>query len=535
VKRQIQIKNSDKYLFFPIQAKQDKKPVLFYIGDNIISEFKIPINDSCNDSYHYDYLACIPLNYKAGTVITLEGDVTNAFMQAIYIGGDTQLKDYQNNFLDNKKFNHPHIHFTADSGWINDPNGLVYHNGTYHLYFQYNPFDTEWDNMSWGHAVSEDLLHWEQKETPMLPDIDGMIFSGCGLVNEFGMFDLPTETLLYFYSAAGSSNSISQGKDFVQKLAYSLDGGNTLIKKEQPIIPTICKENRDPKVFWHELSKAYIMCLWLEKNEFAILRSVDLEHWDISQRFTLDQGFECPDLFQLPIESSIDNFVNGESKWVFWCADGFYYLGDFDGYEFHPDGSRKEAYATKIPYAAQTISNLGDKVISIPWFKTKTVDFHTGSMGIPREFSLVENDGEILLKQRLVQAIFEKQNLILSANEELKLSGELYMKWERDSAVKIDIEMTDIKESVPSGFKCNVLGVDISYDAPKGILKVEDSEVNIKCNISNFCIIFDKGIIEINANNDIIYAVYEFVFKNDKKEIKISSNNLKELNIFEIL
>jgi fructan beta-fructosidase len=318
----------------------------------------------------------------------------------------------------------------------------VYQNGVYHLYFQYNPFDTEWDNMSWGHGVSEDLLHWEQKDTTLLPDEDGMIFSGCGVVNEFGLLGLPKDALLYFYSAAGDSNELSKGKEFVQKLAYSLDGGTTLIKK-QTILTTVCKENRDPKIFWHDKTKAYVMCLWLEKEEFAIFRSIDLEHWEISQRFVLEGGFECPDLFELTIEKNNASTIKDESKWVFWCADGFYYLGDFDGYEFHLDGTRKEAYGTKIPYAAQTISNIGSKVISIPWLRTKTIEnLYTGCMGIPREFSLVAYKNELFLKQSLVESIENQQKLIFSMKKETKQSRETCLEWKREGAVKIDLTLS---------------------------------------------------------------------------------------------
>jgi fructan beta-fructosidase len=520
MEKRIKILEQDKYLVFPIKAKQDKAKIYITKQNEIITELNIPVGKDEN-GYSYDFLAYLPLSSYNGMEITLSGEVPVAFMEAVHTADSITRKRNQR----------PSIHFTPDYGWINDPNGLVYQNGIYHLFFQYNPFDTEWDNMSWGHAVSADLLHWEQRDITLLPDEDGMIFSGCGLVNEFGLLDLWKDTLLFFYSAAGGANELSIGKDFSQKLAYSLDNGNTLIKK-QTILPVICKENRDPKIFWHEPSKAYIMLLWLEHNDFAIFRSTNLEHWEMSQRLTLQLGFECPDLFELPIQRDIGHGECMESKWVFWSADGFYFVGDFNGYEFHTDGLRKEAYQTKLPYAAQTFSNTGNRVISIPWLRTKTIDhLYTGCMGIPREFSLVEYEGGLRLKQGLVKEVDSKQNLIFENNQ----SGEIHLHWNREGAVKIDLKFAYGMEHPTESFWLCLLGEEIRYDAKKGILTVSDQIIEVEKNSKDFCIIIDKGIIEITANNDTIYAVFQVSDKNDNHEIAFHSAWLDEIRVYEVL
>jgi sucrose-6-phosphate hydrolase SacC (GH32 family) len=521
MEKRIRILENDKYLVVPIKAKQKKKQIFLYVDDVVVSELNIPIGDE-EKEYSSDYLAYLPMKDYQGKELCLSGDESEDFLNFISTA-DT---------IDIVRGDRPVIHFTPDYGWINDPNGLVYHNGLYHLYFQYNPFDTEWDNMSWGHAVSKDLLHWEQKDTTLLPDEDGMMFSGCGLVNEQGLLGLPKDALLFFYSAAGNSNELSKGKQFVQKLAYSLDNGTSLIKK-QTILPTICKENRDPKIFWHEESKAYIMCLWLEENDFAIFRSTDLEQWKESQRFTLDKGFECPDLFQLSIEKCETKGLSAKSKWVFWCADGFYYLGDFNGYEFQTDGIRREAYATKIPYAAQTISNTGDRIISIPWFRTKTVDnLYTGCMGIPREFSLVECNNEIRLRQNIIHEIKNYQNLVFEKCKEVNETGTTSINWNRSGAIKIEIKMQTI--DFIDNLECSILGTNISYESTKSLLKVVDEEISLKEKITDFCIVFDKGIIEITSNNGIIYAVFQVAYENVKEEIIISSKQSVDIKVFEV-
>ena len=241
---------------------------------------------------------------------------------------------------------------------MNDPNGLVYADGNYHLYFQHNPFDVQWENMSWGHAVSKDLLHWEQKDEVLFPDETGTMFSGSGIVNDHEMLGLPKDALIFFYTAAGNNNKWSTGKQFTQRVAYSTDGGETLHKLDKGVLEAVCKENRDPKVFWHEKSGAYIMTLWLEENDFGIFRSTDLLNWEQTDRLTLKDAWECPDLLCLKDE-------NEDESWMFWSADGFYFWGEFDGFKFQTDGVRHMAYINKMAYAAQTYSNTGNLCMTV--------------------------------------------------------------------------------------------------------------------------------------------------------------------------
>ena len=203
----------------------------------------------------------------------------------------------------------PSLHFTPSYGWMNDPNGLVYHDGIYELYYQHNPRGIDWNCMTWGHARGTDLLHWEDLGDVLEPDENGLMFSGCAIRNDRGLLGLPEDALLFFYTAAGHSSRESKGKPYTIRLAYSTDGGNTLIKKDGKlangeVIETLAAENRDPKVFWHEESGAYILVLWIENNDFGIWRSEDLEQFTMTQRVTLESGYECPDLFRLPVISA---------------------------------------------------------------------------------------------------------------------------------------------------------------------------------------------------------------------------------------
>ena len=169
----------------------------------------------------------------------------------------------------------PQLHFTAERGWINDPNGLCFYGGQYHLFYQHNPYGRLWGNMHWGHAVSPDLLHWEYKEEAMFLDMDGAMFSGCAVVdhnNVSGLKEGDETPILFFYTCAGEKKS-------TQCLAYSTDGGKTLKKYDKnPLIDEIAPGNRDPKVIYDAKRARWLMALYFVERTYAIFTSQDLLH-----------------------------------------------------------------------------------------------------------------------------------------------------------------------------------------------------------------------------------------------------------------
>lgn len=173
----------------------------------------------------------------------------------------------------------PQTHFSARTGWINDPNGLVYHNGVYHLFFQHNPAGNQWGNMHWGHAVSRDLVHWTQEPIALYPDALGTMFSGSAVVDERNVSGFGKGALLLFYTAAGDP--------FTQCLAWSTDGKQFRKYEGNPIVPHIAGANRDPKVIWCEELGCYVMALYLENNTYTLLLSDDLLHWREHQHIEL--------------------------------------------------------------------------------------------------------------------------------------------------------------------------------------------------------------------------------------------------------
>lgn len=414
-----------------------------------------------------------------------------------------------------KKENAPSVHFAPAYGWMNDPNGLVYHDGMYELYYQHNPLGIDWNCMTWGHARGTDLLHWEDLGDVLKPDENGLMFSGCAIRNDHELLGLPKDALIYFYTAAGHYSEESGGKPYTIRLACSTDGGRTIVKRGGPVLETLASENRDPKVFWHEKTGAYVLVLWIEGNEFGIWRSENLESFTLTQRLTLRGGNECPDLFELPVANT-----EGETRWVFWSADGFYYVGEFDGYEFRQEQERRCAYAKGpdgvLPYAAQTWSGL-DKTLSVSWLRTKCVDKKTtGLMSVPKEFSLLWKPEGLVLQQSFpdsVKKAFQtapggayegavygrfrnrRPSPFLNETEKIGLHSE-EMEWRIDlcSAEKTLLTVECQKETKKLFFTHGIV-TDLC---------------DAGCELEDLELLYDHGVLELLGNQGTFYLAVDF-------------------------
>ena len=250
----------------------------------------------------------------------------------------------------------PQFHFTARRGWLNDPNGLVWANGKYHLCFQHNPFGWEWGNMHWGHATSPDLFHWTELPTALTPREHGDgVFSGSAVVdthNTSGWGSLAHLALVAAFT------SVKRG----ECLVYSTDGGQTFTEFEKN--PILVHTGRDPRLLWYAPTKRWILAVYdskAGKDGIAFLSSPDFKTWTAEGR--IDGFFECPDLFELPVIGR-----SGESRWVIYSGDGEYRIGQFDGHAFQPETTRKERVWYGDFYAAQTFSQVPDnRRIQIGW------------------------------------------------------------------------------------------------------------------------------------------------------------------------
>lgn len=276
----------------------------------------------------------------------------------------------------NKESFRPVYHHTPVYGWMNDPNGMFYKDGVYHLYFQYNPYGSVWGNMHWGHSTSTDLMHWKFEGCAIVPDAWGAIFSGSCVVDHENTAGFGKEAVVAFYTSAKST---PWGDIQMQSMAYSLDNGKTFTKYEgNPILTSSEKDFRDPKVFWYAPGKHWVMILAVGQH-MEIYSSVNLKEWKKESEFGAMQGahggvWECPDLVEIPVEGT------REKKWVLICnlnpggpfggSAAQYFVGSFDGKKFVNESPTQTKWMDwgKDNYATVTWNNAPDgRCIALGW------------------------------------------------------------------------------------------------------------------------------------------------------------------------
>ena len=459
----IDIEVTCSYILIPVIRKGDPTLFEFFLRDEKQMEFQISFwyGDS-EPREAEDFYGALNVEKYKGQTLTMEADVDEEFIREM-IQSDVMLRPI---------CDRPLIHFTPDSGWLNDPNGLFFDGTYYHLYFQHNPFSVDWGNMTWGHARTKDLLHFEFLSDVLYNDAYGTMFSGCAFMDERNALGYGAGTPVFFYTVAGNSSQWSRGRKSTQWLAYSLDNGMTL-QKEGIVIPEIKQGTRDPKVYYHEKSGNYYMVLFIDDpGLFAIFTSKDLRHWEESQQLLFPGMRECPDFRQLPTNT-------GEEVYMFSAADDSYVTGSFDGYRFTPDaGGVRYGAKTSIPYAAQTFVNTG-RVLRYAWLRLKDEGKpYTSAMSLPRELSLQKDAAGIY---RLIQKLPEEYENAKEILEDKTLVTEgqtlpginLYIK--KKAAVELKLtpakELGSFIQAIPS-FSTLIYHTDILYNAKDHILTV---------------------------------------------------------------
>lgn len=374
----------------------------------------------------------------------------------------------------------PIAHFTPARGWINDPNGLVLYEGKYHLFYQHNPVCMNWGNMHWGHAVSDDLMHWEEKEIALFPDELGTVYSGCAVIDECNVSGLKTgehAPLLLFYTTAGDRSELSKGKEHVQCLAYSIDGGETFVKYENnPIIDHIVGGNRDPKVIFCPELDTYVMALYLDGRTYALFTSDDLLKWQLLQKIDIPGDDECPDFFPLKLD--------GETYWILSGASDFYLVGKIEGGLFVPV---QDVLCLKgsahTGYAAQTYFGLQDnRRVRIYWnrFNLPGMPFN-GSMSTPVELYLNRLDDQIMLGCRPIKELKALHGKRTSGCGRVFLPG----------------EANDVVLSIPTGMgvaEISLFGLKIEIDSENEIVRVGKDEMRARAS---------GGVIRLQLIQDV--------------------------------
>lgn len=315
--------------------------------------------------------------------------------------------------MSNKETFRPVYHHTPAYGWMNDPNGMFYKDGVYHLFFQYNPYGSVWGNMHWGHSTSSDLIHWNFEGVSIVPDAWGAIFSGSCVVDHNNTAGFGKDAVIAFYTSAKST---PWGDVQSESMAYSLDNGKTFVKYAgNPIITSLEKDFRDPKVFWYAPGKHWVMILAVGQH-MELYSSVNLKDWKKESEFGKMQGahggvWECPDLIELPVEGS------REKKWVLICninpggpfggSAAQYFVGSFDGKTFVNESPVQTKWMDwgKDNYATVTWNNAPDgRCIALGWMSNwqyannvPTRQYRSANT-IARDLTLYKAGGEFYLK-----------------------------------------------------------------------------------------------------------------------------------------
>lgn len=303
----------------------------------------------------------------------------------------------------------PIFHHSPKEGWMNDPNGMVYLDGEYHLFYQHNPDTTVWGPMHWGHATSKNLMHWEQQEIALYPDTLGTIFSGSAVVDENNTAGFGKNALIAIFTHHNPQlEQQDTGLHQYQSIAYSTDKGKTWAKYEgNPVLPNPgIRDFRDPKVIWHEESESWVMALATQQT-ITFYASPDLKSWEKLTEFgegigVHDGVWECPDLLSFE--------VDGETIWALLVSINpggpnggsatQYFLGDFDGKAFSPiDSVVRWIDYGRDNYAGVTFSNTGDRKIFMGWMsnwqyanQVPTEEWR-GANTFPRELGLEKANG----------------------------------------------------------------------------------------------------------------------------------------------
>lgn len=396
-----------KFLLLPVQENAPEGKVNIIVNNEFQLEQNINIRLAREKVDYY-----VPLDLSAYQGKSVSVDVTGMPASSLCW---KEIKLSDTFYSSNRETYRPVYHHTPVYGWMNDPNGMFYKDGVYHLYFQYNPYGSMWANMTWGHSTSTDLTHWTYEGTAIVPDAWGAIFSGSCVVDKDNTAGFGKGAVVAFYTSAKST---PWGDVQSQSMAYSLDNGKTFIKYEHnPILTSTERDFRDPKVFWYAPGKHWVMMLAVGQ-EMQIYSSGNLKVWKKESSFGAMQGahggvWECPDLVELPIEGT------KEKKWVLICnlnpggpfggSAAQYFVGSFDGKKFVNESPTQTKWLDwgKDNYATVTWSNApAGRCIALGWMSNwqyannvPTTQYRSANT-LARDLTLYRAGGELYLKSK---------------------------------------------------------------------------------------------------------------------------------------
>ena len=398
------INEQKNYLLLPVQEKAEMCNIKVVKNNTQVKALNVRLA-----SNHIDYY--VPLDLKQfgeDAKLALDIHVNGTYRNDGELSGFTCWKKMQ--FSDtfdtaNREKYRPVYHHTPAWGWMNDPNGMFYKDGVWHLYFQYNPYGSQWENMTWGHSTSTDLIHWTFQGAPIEADAWGTIFSGSAVVDHNNTSGFGKGAVVAMYTSAGENQT--------QSIAYSNDNGQTFTKYDgNPVLTSNTPDYRDPHVFWNEDIKRWNMIM-AEGQHMDIYSSADLKEWKLESQFGAEYGnhggvWECPDLMKMKVRGT------DQYKWMLLCninpggpfggSATQYFVGQFDGHKFTcesaPEVTKWMDYG-KDHYATVTFDNAPDgRRVAMAWMsnwqyanQVPTMQYRSAN-SVPRDLDLYEYQGQ---------------------------------------------------------------------------------------------------------------------------------------------
>ena len=504
---------SARYLHLPIKNGAPKRLVTLLVDGKVVVRNDIELADGTPD-----WWAPMEVSEWQGKPVTLRVDKLPEDSTALSsISQSDTVKDAEHMYRESLR---GQFHFSPKRGWNNDPNGCVFYNGEYHLFFQHNPYGWGWGNMHWGHAVSKDMVHWQELGDKLLPDTMGPMFSGSAVVdwnNTSGFGKDGKPPLVLIYTAAGNPT--------VQGIAYSTDGRSFTKYSGNPVLQQITGGNRDPKVFWHEETQKWVMVLYVElqgKHTIHFFTSPNLREWTLA---SITEGiagtaflFECPDFFELPVDGDVT-----KKKWVLLGANSEYAVGTFDGTHFKPEETKLPGHRGRGFYAPQTFSDIpaqDGRRIQIGWFQTETrgMSFNQ-SMTVPLELKLVSTtDGP----RMTFSPVKELESL---RGKTLALESMTLKPGDKNPLDEFQVELLEIRTEIDPGdaneIVFNIRDSMIIYDAKKQELTVNGQRAlaplrDGKLRLTIYC---DRTGLEVFASDGLCYMPMPFNSKPENRRI----------------
>lgn len=398
------INEQKNYLLLPVQEKAEMCNIKVVKNNTQVKALNVRLA-----SNHIDYY--VPLDLKQfgeDAKLALDIHVNGTYRNDGELSGFTCWKKmlFSDTFdTANREKYRPVYHHTPAWGWMNDPNGMFYKDGVWHLYFQYNPYGSQWENMTWGHSTSTDLIHWTFQGAPIEADAWGTIFSGSAVVDHNNTAGFGKGAVVAMYTSAGENQT--------QSIAYSNDNGQTFTKYDgNPVLTSNTPDYRDPHVFWNEDIKRWNMIM-AEGQHMDIYSSADLKEWKLESQFGAEYGnhggvWECPDLMKMKVRGT------DQYKWMLLCninpggpfggSATQYFVGQFDGHKFTcesaPEVTKWMDYG-KDHYATVTFDNAPDgRRVAMAWMsnwqyanQVPTMQYRSAN-SVPRDLDLYEYQGQ---------------------------------------------------------------------------------------------------------------------------------------------